>query len=81
MRPSSILPSSYWSYVIQVCLQCVLGVVVAPTTVGALVGRAGPQHVWLPSPASFRGYQPLVGEDMFWSSWLWGPGIPTSVAP
>ena len=36
-------------------------VVVEPTTVGVLVGRAGPQPGWLAGPASCRGCCPTNG--------------------
>ena len=45
-------------------------VVAGLTTVGALVGRAGPWPTWLPGPAPCRGCQPTGGQAGLVPAWL-----------
>ena len=72
LRPSSILPSDHQSYKLYGFPICGLHesfLVVGPTIVGTLVGRADPQPCWKPGPASCSGSWPTVGRGWV-PAWL-----------
>ena len=88
--PSSTLPFGHQSYILWGCphVGCMgPSVVTVPTTVGALVGKAGSQPGWLPGPALCGGWgqvlcwlvlrcQSAGGGAGFQHSWLHGSGCP-----
>ena len=83
--PNSILPFVHQSYMLYGCLISWMhgpfwsG---GPTTVGTLVGRAGPSPIWLPSPALCNGCCPACRWGQIWHGWLCSlAGLRTGVGP
>ena len=70
--PSSTLPFGHQSYILWGCphVGCMgPSVVTVPTTVGALVGKAGYQPVWLPGPVLHGDCLPPGGQGWV-PAWL-----------
>ena len=81
MGPSSTLPSAHqscmlWGFPASGCMG--LTFVAGLTTLGALVGAAGLQTVWLSGPAACQSCWPSVSGTGSWHRWIFGLRSPGS---